>query len=232
MSVNRGLGKGFGSLLPDDFDQSVLLDKQDRIHKILIQDIKPDPKQPRRSFEEQAINELAESIKRYGILQPIVVTQTDDGYTIVAGERRWRAAQKAALSHVPALIRTIEELERLEIGLIENVQRVDLTPLEQALSIARLHEQFSMSHQEIAKRLGKAHTTIINTARLLQLPEAAREALSSGTISEGHGRSILALKGNEPLQNTLLENIIKNKWSVRQAEQFVQTQKGLKTAKK
>lgn len=222
------LGKGFGSLLPDDFDRSVLLDKQDRVQKVLIQDIKPDPKQPRKTFDEQTIGELAQSIKQFGILQPLVITETDGGFIIVAGERRWRAAQKAGLSHVPALVRSIEELERLEIGLIENVQRVDLTPLEQALSIARLHEQFSMSHQDIAKRLGKAHTTVVNTLRLLQLPEDAKNALAEGKISEGHGRALLALKDSPEAQAKLLEYITNNSWSVRQAEQFVQAQKAVK----
>lgn len=225
-----GLGKGFGSLLPVDFDQSVLLDKGERVQKILIQDIKPDPGQPRRTFDQTAIDELAQSIKRYGVLQPIVITQTDTGYVIIAGERRHRAAKKAGLTHVPALIRSLEDLERLEVGLIENMQRVDLSPLEQAMSIARLNEQFSMSLHDIAARLGKAHTTIVNTTRLLQLPDFARTALEQGKISEGHARAVLALKGNAPAQKILVEQIIKSGWSVRQAEAYAQANKTAKLA--
>lgn len=223
---NKGLGKGFGSLLPNDFDQSILLDKHDRVQKIQLEDIEADPGQPRRIFNEELIDELAQSIKRYGVLQPIVVTEKDGAYNIVAGERRFRAAKKAGLTHIPVLVRSLEELEKLEISLVENVQRVDLNPVEQAVSILRLHEQFNISYQEIAQRLGKAHTTIVNIVRLLQLPEFARKALSEGKISEGHARAILALK-DETLQETLLRNIEHNNWSVRRAEQFVAENKEL-----
>jgi ParB family chromosome partitioning protein len=219
-TVSRGLGKGFGSLLPQDFDQSMLLDKQDRIQKVPLTKIQPDPDQPRRTFDDGLIDELAQSIKRYGILQPLVVTERDDNYFIVAGERRFRAAAKAGLTAVPVLVRTLEELERLEISLVENVQRVDLNPVEQALSVARLHEQFNMSYQEIAKRLGKAHTTIANIVRLLGLPDFARTALVEGRITEGHARQVLALK-TEDLQKELVQHIEQDGWSVRQAEQFV-----------
>ncbi|MGI9027365.1 MAG: ParB/RepB/Spo0J family partition protein [Candidatus Saccharimonadales bacterium] len=218
--AKTGLGKGFGSLLPDNFDQSMLLDKQDRVQKILIQDITPNPDQPRQTINLEAINELAASINQYGILQPIVLTEIDGAYVIVAGERRYHAAKKAGLTHLPALVRTTKELERLEIGLIENMQRVDLSPLEQALSIARLTEQFNVSQKDIAARLGKANTTIINTVRLLQLPDFAKDALTNGVISEGHARSVLALKDAKH-QQKLVTNIEQFNWSVRRAEQFV-----------
>ncbi len=222
----KGLGKGFGSLLPEDFDKSVLLDKGERVQKILIEDIKPDPNQPRKTFESGSLDELASSIKRYGILQPLVLTDSgENAYIIIAGERRYRAAKKAGLSHVPALVRSLEELERLEIGLIENMQRVDLSPMEQAVSIARLNEQFSMTMQDIAERLGKAHTTIVNTVRLLQLPEFARDALEHGKITEGHARAVLALKDQTQSQKYLVEQIISQGWSVRQAENYVKIQK-------
>lgn len=232
MTAGRGLGKGFGSLLPSDFDDSILLDKEERVHKILIEDIKPDPNQPRKSFDKVAIDELASSIKTHGILQPLVVIESDDGYVIVAGERRYRAAQSAGLTHLPVLVRSLEELERLELSLIENVQRVDLSPLEQARSIARLNEQFSMTHHDIAKRLGKAHTTVVNITRLLQLPDFATDALAQGKISEGHARSVLALKEFPELQQKLVDSIIANGWSVRRAEQFVQDAKNAEKLKK
>ncbi len=221
MTSKKGLGKGFGSLLPGDFDESILLDKKDRTQKLFISDIMPNPEQPRKHFDEAALKELAASIKRYGILQPLVVTPHNGKYYIVAGERRYRASKIAKLDSVPALVRSSEELDRLEIGLVENVQRVDLSPLEQAVSIARLHEQFSMSYEDIAKRLGKAQTTLINIVRLLNLPENAKQALEKGDISEGHARSILALKDYPDQQNRLLELIEEDKWSVRQAEKFV-----------
>jgi len=218
----RGLGRGFESLLPTDFDKSILLSSDDRIEKIPVGKLEPSPYQPRRHFDETALQELAASIKRHGIVQPLVVTPGKDGvYTLIAGERRWRAAQIAQLDTVPAVIRTSKELEQLELALIENVQRVDLSPLEQAVSIERLHEQFSLSYDDIAGRLGKATSTVNNTVRLLRLPEAAREALAAGKISEGHARSILALKDDAERQAYLLKIIQEQGWSVRQAERFV-----------
>lgn len=225
MKRTTGLGKGFGSLLPDDFDNSILLDKDERVQKIDIDKVVPNPDQPRKHFDKVAINELSESIKRYGILQPLVVTESDGIYVIIAGERRYQAAKLANLKHLPVLVRSLEDLEKLEIGLIENMQRVDLSPMEQALSIAKLHAQFNIPIQEIAVRLGKAHTTIVNTVRLLQLPDFARDALERNDITEGHARTILSLSGNLTLQKSLLSNILKNKWSVRQAEAYVKSLK-------
>src|SRR3990167_2275283 len=166
----RGLGKGFDSLLPQNFDSSMLADEQDRVLKVLITDIKPNKSQPRTIFDQEALRELASSIKRHGVLQPIILTPMEGGgYSIIAGERRWRAAVLAKLATLPAIIRTAEELEQLEIALVENVQRVDLSPLEQAASIQRLRDQFNIEYEAIAKRLGKAVTTVQNIARLLAL---------------------------------------------------------------
>ncbi len=221
MSSPKGLGKGFDTLIPTDFDPSLLLDSHDRVQKLFIKDIQPNPKQPRRHFDAQGLSELAASIKRYGILQPLIVSPLGDGYILVAGERRWRAATLAGLEKVPAIARQEEELEQLEIALIENVQRVDLSPMEQAVSIEKLHTQFNMNYSDIAGRLGKAIPTINNTVRLLQLPKKAVEALQNNQISEGHARAILALKTNPSAQTQLLKLIIEKSWSVRQAEQFV-----------
>lgn len=221
-----GLGRGFDSLLPNEFDSSILLDKGEEVKQIPVDAIKPNPEQPRKHFDEAAIEELSSSIKQYGILQPLVVTPAgQNSYEIIAGERRWRAATKAGLKTVPALVRTSESLEKLEIGLIENVQRVDLSPLEQAVSIARLHEQFSLSYSDIAKRLGKADTTVNNIVRLLQLPKEAQDALQQNRITEGHARSILALKSDPHHQKRLLELIQGQGWSVRQAEKYVTAHK-------
>lgn len=228
-TLNKGLGKGFDALLPQDFDSSIIKESGERIEKIELSRIKPSDDQPRTEFNEDALKELAESIKQHGVIQPLVVTSKGDHYAIVAGERRWRAAKIAEQKTVPVIVRTTEDLERLEIALVENVQRVDLSPLEQALSIERLHHQFSVSYEDIAKRLGKAISTVNNIVRLLGLPENAKDALRSGQISEGHARSVLALKDYPERQQELLENIIKYGWNVRQAEQFVtSTKKGAK----
>jgi ParB family chromosome partitioning protein len=222
---SKGLGRGFESLIPKDFDDSVLLEERDRIKKLFTADIVPNPDQPRKHFDQTSLQELATSIKRHGILQPLVVTQAEDKkYTIIAGERRWRAAGLAGMEQVPAIVRSAEQLEQLEMALIENVQRVDLSPLEQAASIARLQQQFSMSYAEVAGRLGKAVTTVNNIVRLLQLPPAAQLALQERKISEGHARAILALK-DEARQLELLQLIQQHKWSVRQAEQYVTAHK-------
>jgi ParB family chromosome partitioning protein len=216
------LGRGFDSLIPKSVDTAVLFDDQDRIQKIAVGAIVPNPHQPRQHFDEEALNQLASSIKQHGIVQPLVVTPNGQGsYALVAGERRWRAAQLAGFEKVPTIVRTTKELEQLEIAIVENVQRVDLSPLEQAVSIERLHQQFSMTYDAIAKRLGKANSTISNIIRLLELPVTAQEALRKEQISEGHARAILALKDTPEKQIELLDNVLRHGWSVRQAEQFV-----------
>jgi ParB family transcriptional regulator, chromosome partitioning protein len=216
------LGRGLGALISEDLDRSILTEDNERVQKLLISDIVPNPDQPRREFDETALNELAASLKQHGVVQPIIVMRTSgqNGYKIIAGERRWRAAQLAKLTHLPAIVRSLEELEQIELSLIENIQRVDLSPLEQALSVYKLQQQFNLGLEEIAKKLGKAPSTISNLSRLLQLPDDAREALRSGKISEGHARAILSLKGMTGEQTELLRSILNNNWTVRQAEQF------------
>lgn len=219
----RGLGRGFETLLPSTFDKTLLTStSEERIQKLATASIEADPNQPRRHFDEAALEELASSIRVHGILLPLVVRSVGDNkYQIVAGERRWRAAKIAGLKTVPALVRSLKELEQIEIALVENVQRVDLSPLEQAVSLARLHEQFSVSYDAIAKRLGKAPSTVNNMIRLLQLPKAAQKALTNRQISEGHARAVLALKDHPKDQASLLESIMAHDWSVRQAERYV-----------
>lgn len=233
--LNKGLGKGFGALISDDFDKSLLLTAEDRVEKIPVAALQPSPHQPRQHFDEAALRELADSIKRHGVVQPLVVTPEKgrkNSYRLIAGERRWRAAKLAGLDSVPAIVRERKEQEQMEIALIENVQRVDLNPLEQAISIERLHEQFNLSYEAIAQRLGKAVSTISNSVRLLRLPEAARHALAAGKISEGHARAILAIKDDEQRQLYLLQAIIKEGWSVRQAERFATSVKaGIRSGK-
>ena len=226
-----GLGKGFDALIPQDFDKSLIFDENERIQQIAVADLVPNADQPRQHFEQGALEQLAHSIKQYGIIQPLVAMPIGKTYSIVAGERRWRAAQLAGLAKVPVVVRTHKELERLEIAIVENVQRVDLSPLEQAVSIERLHQQFGMTYEAIAARLAKATSTVNNIVRLLQLPEAARNALHERKISEGHARAILSLKDTPDKQQELLEQIMRYEWSVRQAERFVTSVKqGFKEA--
>lgn len=225
--AKQALGRGFEGLIPTNFVVNDVAEPGEHIKNMELNKIVANPNQPRKEFDQSALEELAASIKQHGIIQPLVVTPYKDKFRIVAGERRFRASQLAGLTKVPAIVRNHAELEELEIALVENVQRVDLSPLEQAVSIVRLHDQFSMSFRDIAKKLGKAETTISNIVRLLQLPQNAVDALRNNEISEGHARAILALKTDEKLQLELLSKIITQGLSVRQAEAYVQQHKSI-----
>jgi ParB family chromosome partitioning protein len=228
----QALGRGFDSLIPVNFAVNDVASPGEHVKKIDISKIVANPDQPRKEFSIDSLNELALSIKQHGVIQPIVVTPMgDNNYRIVAGERRFRASKIAKLKTIPAIVRNHKELDELEISLVENVQRVDLSPIEQALSIVRLHEQFSMSYKDISKKLSKAETTISNIVRLLQLPKDAIEALQNNRISEGHARAILALKTDEKLQKELLNKIITQQLTVRDAEAFVQNSKSIQKSK-
>jgi ParB family chromosome partitioning protein len=223
MANKVSLGMGLDGLIPVGLDVQQVAEPGESIRLIDVTKIHPNPEQPRKDFDEAALLELSNSIKNHGIIQPLVVTPANTEktqYRIVAGERRWRASKLAGLTQVPVIIRNHKELEELEIALVENVQRVDLSPFEQALSIVKLRDQFSLTSKEIAKKLGKAEPTISNTMRLLQLPKDAIEALKQGTITEGHARAILSLKFSPELQEGLLQEITAKKLSVREAELF------------
>lgn len=230
MAKKRGLGRGFESLIPTqierEFDPTSEVDEQLSLtQNVLIQDIKPNPNQPRREFTAEALKELSESIKQHGVLQPIVlVTAKSGGYTLIAGERRWRAAKTAGLTEIPAIVRTLDNQAQLEVALIENIQREDLTPLEMATALIKLNQQFNQTFETIAERLGKHTSTVVNVTRLLQLPEPAKQALAKGRITEGHARQILALEDAKK-QQELLDLIIRHSWSVRRAEDFVRAYK-------
>ncbi len=226
-SPKRGLGRGFDTLIPtqlldEEFDPTAQQDEQvSQLRQLKVSDIEADADQPRRHFDEDALNELAASLKEHGVLQPIVVIAKGNKFEIVAGERRWRAAQIAGLDKIPTIVRTLTNQHRLEIALIENLQREDLNPLETATAYYKLQQQFNLTLDDIGKRVGgKAVSTISNILRLLGLPKEAKEALVEGKISEGHARQILAIH-EEDIQKELLELIIKNDWSVRKAEQYV-----------
>ncbi len=228
MSVKKGLGRGFDSLIPTDvldetFDPTAARDEQvSELRYIKIGDIVPNKDQPRREFEEGALEELAASIKEHGIVQPLVVTPHGAKFMIVAGERRWRAAGRINLEKLPVIVRTLTGQHKLEIALIENLQRTDLNPLEVATAYLKLHTQFNMSYDEISVRAGgKAASSISNSIRMLRLPDDAKKAVVEKKITEGHARQILALQGDREAQKDLLKHIIAEEWSVRKAEQYV-----------
>lgn len=218
-----GLGRGLDALLPTNFaTEEVVVGQRPGVEEIDIMYISPKLGQPRTIFDEEKIEQLSYSIKEHGILQPLVLVEvSNDEYVIIAGERRYRAAKKAGLKKVPAVIRTASELQQLELALVENIQREDLGSLEQAVSIKRLHEEFGQSYEQIAKRLGKAQTTVVNLVRLLGLDEKYQKALSGGEITEGHARALLALAKNPDAQEQLFGHIVSQHWSVRRAELFV-----------
>src|SRR5206468_3275337 len=181
--------------------------------------ISANPYQPRKAFSEQSIDELARSVREHGIVQPLVVTRTaDNRYRLVAGERRFRAAQKAGLQSVPAVIKELlHESDALEIALIENIQREDLNPIEEANAYHQLHDEFGLTQEEISRRVGKERSTVANFLRLLKLPDAVKQLLASGQLSMGHARALLAIESPKK-QEQLAERVVKRNLNVRQTE--------------
>jgi ParB family chromosome partitioning protein len=226
MSAKKGLGRGFDSLIPtelldESFDPTAAQDdKVSELRRIKLSEVFADPDQPRRAFDEVALDELAASIAEHGILQPIVVTPQKGGYQIVAGERRYRAAKKAGLDKIPALVRTLTDQHKLELSLIENLQRRDLNPLETATAYLKLRDQFNLTLDEIGQRVGgKSVSTVSNTLRLLRLPESVREALLDGRLREGQARPLVNL--DEKVIAEVLPRILAEEWSARKIEQFI-----------
>lgn len=224
--VKKGLGRGFDSLIPTDlfdetFDPTARQDEQvSDLKNLRLSEVSPDADQPRRHFDETSLTELANSIKQHGILQPIVVTKNkDSGYTIVAGERRYRAALQAGLKDIPALVRSLSGQHKLEVSLIENIQRRDLNPLETATAYLKLKDQFNLTLDQIGERVGgKSVSTISNTLRLLRLPDSVKQALFDGRLTEGQARPLIGL--DEKDVAAMIDRIIKEEWSARRVEQF------------
>lgn len=213
MATKRiALGKGLGALLPE-FGQG----ESKTLQYCGIEEIVPNRSQPRKHFDQAKLQELAESIKEKGILEPLLVRRTEQGYELIVGERRWRAAQKAGLKEVPVMVRETERKEALEISLIENLQREDLNPIEEAEAFKQLIEEFDISQEELSKRVSKDRTTVTNTLRLLKLPPEMREHLLQNRITSGHARAILSLENKEK-QKELCHLITKRGLSVREAE--------------
>ena len=225
----RGLGRGFESLIPtelvdDEFDPTVSEDlANSSLAEIKITEIIRDEDQPRKSFDEAELADLAASIKEHGVLQPLVLVREEGKYKIVAGERRWRAAKLAGLLKVPAIIRTLDAQNRLELSIIENAQREDLSAIELATAYAKLKSQFNLSDKEIAKRVGKSESAVKNTMRLLELPDSAKKAMMEHKLSEGVMRPLI--KADAALIERAVPKIISEGWSARKVEQFIATNK-------
>lgn len=226
----KALGKGLSALIPDTYMKMVETQKEALktqsekidfpIQEIPISSIRPNREQPRHRFSEETINELADSIKEQGILQPIIVKKSEQGFELVCGERRMRAAQRCGLEKVPAIIKDIAEDKLLEWALVENIQREDLNAIEEAQAYVRLIEARDLSHEEIAKRVGKNRSTVANTIRLLRLPQEILEGLINGKLQAGHARALLSLPTPEH-QRQMAKRIMEDRLSVRQVEELV-----------
>lgn len=229
MARRPGLGRGLEALIPGSDSP----EPRTGIRLIAVDRIKPNPRQPRTNFDPETLTELAESIRQHGVLQPLIVTEGEqqDHYILIAGERRLMAARQAGLDLVPAMVREAGEQQRLELALIENLQRSDLGPLEAAEAYRQLSEEFNLSHEDIAARVGKKRPTVTNTLRLLNLPTSVRQALSEGKISEGHARALLALNSTQA-QLAALQTILERSLSVRQTEELVRKLGGHKSQPK
>jgi len=227
MAQRSGLGKGLESLIPTWQGSPAPVGATEQVRLLPITSISPNPQQPRKIFEEDQLEDLAASIKQHGIIQPLIVIAAEgiDRYTLIAGERRLRAAKLAGLKDVPAIVRTASQQEQLEFAIIENVQREDLNPIERARAYQNLADQFSLTHEEIAHRVGKSRVTVTNTLRLLNLPDAVQQALQSGEISEGHARSLLALPTTRAME-AALDSILSLGLNVRQTELLVSKMSG------
>ncbi len=226
--AGKGLGRGLGAVF-----SSVDVQKDEPVQEVELKDLRPNPYQPRKQFDHETLQELADSIREHGIVQPLVVRESIRGYEIVAGERRYRAAQLLGLTTVPVVIRSFTDEQMMEIALIENLQREDLNPMEIASAYQKLMSHFSLTQEELAQRVGKSRPHVTNFLRLLQLPPAIQEDVSRGTLSMGHARALLGVK-DEELQLRLSEKVKKSKASVRQLEEWIQqiNQEGNKKKKK
>ncbi len=213
----KGLGKGLGALF-----QEQDLSERDRVTQIAIKDIKANPFQPRKIFDQSALEELAQSIKEHGILQPIIVRKKRVKYEIVVGERRFRAAQLAGLVEVPAVIRELDDAQMMELAILENLQREDLSPIEEAEAYQSLLEALKLTQDQLSQRLGKSRPHIANHIRLLSLPKDIQQYINDGALTMGHGRTLLGLKNKKQIP-LVAEKVIKQHLNVRQLEELVQS---------
>jgi len=211
-----GLGRGLEALIPVADEEAAA----GGVTEVSIGSIRPNPHQPRASIRDQDLVELAASIEEHGIIQPLVVSGTPDGYQLIAGERRWRAARLAGLPTVPVLVKDVAPSEMLELALVENLQRSDLNALEEAMAYRQLTEEFELTQEQVARRVGKSRVAVSNTLRLLKAARRVQEALLEGAISEGHARALLGLEQTEA-QEAALKTVLKRGLNVRQTEELV-----------
>lgn len=222
MVTKRGLGKGLDSMIPEKLDKN-REERNDNVSRetlINIKEIEPNKGQPRKNFNEDAIHELAESIKQFGVIQPLILQKKDKYYEIIAGERRWRAARVAGLKEVPAIIKDYSPQEIVEIALIENIQREDLNPIEEALAYQRLIAEFNLKQDEVAERVSKSRASVTNSMRLLKLDSKVQQMLIDDMISSGHARTIIPLEDGN-LQYKVATRVFDEKLSVRETEKLI-----------
>lgn len=225
--VKKGLGKGLDSMIPEKVEstKSEPIKKEEDVSRetlININEIEPNKGQPRKNFDEDAIQELADSIKQFGIIQPLILQKKDKYYVIVAGERRWRAAKVAGLKKIPAIIKDYSPQEIMEIALIENLQREDLNPIEEALAFQNLIKEFNLKQDEVAERVSKSRVAVTNSMRLLKLDSKVQQMLVDGMISSGHARTLLAIEDSD-VQYQVALKVFDEKLSVRETEKLVKT---------
>lgn len=221
MAKKTGLGRGLDALFSDTIKEPEIEEVTGEIvQNIKITKIEPDKEQPRKRFDEEKLEELANSIKQYGVIQPIIVTLKDDYYQIIAGERRWRAAKQAGLKKIPVIIKNYTEQEIVEISLIENIQREDLNPIEEAFAYKRLLEEFNLKQDEVAERVSKSRTAVTNSIRLLKLNEKVQQMVIDDMIQTGHARALLGIEDLEKQYN-MAQKVFDEKLSVRETEKLV-----------
>lgn len=221
---NNVLGRGISALIsesaPVEEPREAAADTENTVQYIDINDIKPNRNQPRKNFDAEGIRELAESIKEHGIIQPLIVRKSDTGYELVAGERRWRAARDADISKVPCIVREFTDEENALIAIIENMQREDLDPIEEAEGLETMMKEYGLTQEEVSRSVGKSRPYITNSLRLLKLPQDIKEKISEGLISAGHARALLAVK-TKALQEQICQKIVRDGLSVRETEKLV-----------
>ena len=224
MTKNTGLGKGLGALLSTNIVEEEKIQDGEVIQNLKIIEVEPNKEQPRRIFDEESIEELASSIKEYGVIQPIIVTKQNDYYQIVAGERRWRASKKAGLAEIPAIVREYDKQKNSEIALIENIQRQDLNPIEKAMAIRELLDTYDLTQQKLADKLGISRSGLANTVRILNLSPKVIDLVKEGKLTEGHCKALLAVEDPEKQYQAAI-HMIESGDSVREAEKQVKIKK-------
>lgn len=233
MAVKKGLGKGLDSLITDKVSKPVKPKSEHAADAVMIdiKKVEPNREQPRKKFDEDALIELSESIKQFGVLQPLLCQERDDYYEIIAGERRWRAAKIAGIKEVPIIIKKLSEQEIMEISLIENLQREDLNPIEEALAYKRLIDEFKLKQDEVAERVSKSRTAVTNAMRLLKLNEKVQQMVIDEMLTTGHARALLGIE-DQDIQYVLAQQIFDQKLSVRDTEKLVKSMQNEKKGKK